>query len=155
MATPTILKGDDTASNGRSIRLTLPDVDIGNGYEVLFELQGMKQTGAYSPGGTIDFNFSREATARLPLGISLGSLRLVKDGLVQTICNTVPVRVTDSVAEAEAAAGGDGSLNTINLAVVVNTCYVPVAAEQLTQASTIAELRAAVNAILAALAGAE
>lgn len=150
MSTPVIMQGDDTAANGRSLVLQLPGAQIGGEYEVAFDLCGVERSGQYVPGGTVSMDFTAEETAAFPLGVQLGVLRLRKGGLSQTISNTVPVLVTDCVARAEAAAL---SGNAINLAVKVNTTYVPVAAEELTQASTIAELRAAVNAILAALAG--
>ena len=151
---PTIMQGDDTAANGRGLRLRMPDADIGDGFSISLELCGVKRSGAYVPGGALDFNWTREETARFPLGVLYGTVRLEKDGLMQTITNTLPVKVTDCVAEALAAANGGGSGNTIGLDVVVNTGVPKVDKAALTKASTMGDIKALANALLEAINGA-
>lgn len=151
-----ILRGDDTAANGRGIRMRLPDVDVGDGFEILFTLCGVERSGAYEPGGTLVFNYSREETAAFPLGVSYAVARLEKEGLMQTISNTIPVKVTDSVAEAAmAASGGEGSGggNSIGLSVVVNTGVPKIDRAALTKGSSVADIKALANAILDAING--
>ena len=156
---PTILHGDDTAANGRGLRMRLPDTDIGDGFSISFEFCGVTRIGEYVPGGTLDFNWTREETARFPLGVSYGTVRLVKDGLMQTITNTLPVRVTDSVDLANAinsAAGGEAPAgNTIELNVVVNTGVPKIEKEALGAASSMSDIKALANALLAAINGAQ
>lgn len=155
---PAILKGDDTAANGRGLRLRMPDTDIGDGFSISFELCGVKRSGAYVPGGTLDFNWTRAETARFPLGVLYGTVRLEKDGLMQTITNTLPVRVTDcvTVADAIAEAGGGSAPagNSIDLSVVVNTGVPKVDKTALTKASTMGDIKALANALLEAINGA-
>lgn len=154
-----IFKGDDTAANGRGLRMRMPDVDIGSGFTIRFIFCGLERSGAYEPGGTLDFNYSREETALFPLGITYGVVKLEKDGLMQTVSNTVPVKVTDCVDLAtamEAAGGGDAPAgNTIDLNVVVNTGVPKVDRAALTKASSMGDIKALANAILAAINGAE
>ena len=89
---------------------------------------------------------------------SSGTVRLEKDGLMQTITNTLPVRVTDSVTLADAiAAAGGGSApagNTIDVQVIVNTGVPKVDKAALTKASTMGDIKALANAILEAINGA-
>ena len=151
---PTIVRGDDTAANGRGIRLRMPDVDIGDGFSILLSFCGVERSGAYVPGGTLDFNWTREETALFPLGIMYGTVKLEKEGLMQTITNTLPVKVTDCVAEALAAANGGGGGNTISLDVIVNTGVPKVDAAALTKASTMGDIKALANALLEAINGA-
>lgn len=158
MAIPTILKGDDTAANGRGIRLRMPDTDIGDGFTISFTLCGVKRSGAYIPGGTLDFNWTRDETSTFPLGVLYGTVKLEKDGLMQTITNTLPVRVTDSttLADAIAAAGGGSAPagNSIDISVVVNTGVPKVDKAALTKASTMGDIKALANALLEAINGA-
>ena len=102
----TILQGDDTAANGRTVKVRLPAVDIGEGFEIALRMFGTERRGAYSPGGALRFDWTRDETAKFPLGVSYASAELWKEGLMQTITNTIPVRVTDSVVEALRAADG-------------------------------------------------
>lgn len=148
----TIFQGDDTAANGRTIRLRLPDEVIGDGFAISFRLFGLERSGEYEPGGTLEFNYSRQETAAFPLGVTYGEMRLCKGGLEQTISNTVPVRVTDSVAEAYPGDAGAG--NAIDLSVVVNTGVSRIDKAFLTKASSIADIKSLANAILEAINGA-
>ena len=158
MTIPAILKGDDTAANGRGLRLRMPDTDIGEGFSISFELCGVKRSGAYVKGGTLDFNYARTETSRFPLGVSYGIVRLEKDGLMQTITNTLPVRVTDcvTVADAIASAGGGSAPagNSIDLSVVINTGVPKVERPSLDAASSMGDIKALANALLAAINGA-
>lgn len=159
MAIPEIFHGDDTAANGRGLRLRMPDVDIGEGFSISFELCGVKRSGAYVPGGTLNFNWSRAETSRFPLGVLYGTVRLEKDGLMQTITNTLPVRVTDctTIADAIGSAGGGSAPagNSIDLSVVVNTGVPKVDKAALDAAATMGDIKALANALLAAINGAE
>jgi hypothetical protein len=132
-------------------------VDVGEGFEILFTLCGVERSGAYEPGGTLVFNYSREETAAFPLGISYGTAKLEKEGLMQTISNTIPVKVTDSVAEAAMAASGGGDSggggNSIGLSVYVNTGVPKIDRAALTKGSSVADIKALANAILDAING--
>lgn len=143
-----ILQGDDTAANGRTISLKCPDVDIGDGYEIGFDLFGISMRGDYAPGGEITFDYTREQTSKFPLGVSYGRTYLIKDDLMQTISNTIPVLVTDSVERA-----GSGS-QSMNLSVKVHTGVQHIDKEELTTASNNGDVKALVNAILQAINGA-
>ena len=158
MKMPRIFRGDDTAANGRGSRMRMPDADIGDGFEISFELCGVKRSGAYVPGGTLDFNWTREETSAFPLGVLYGTVRLEKDGLMQTITNTLPVKVTDCATVADAISGAGGGQapagNTISIDVVVNTGVPKVDKEALTKASTMGDIKALANAILDAINGA-
>lgn len=157
-AIPVILQGDDTAANGRGLRLRMPDVDIGEGFSILLSFCGVERSGAYVPGGTLDFNWTRDETAKFPLGITYGTVKLEKEGLMQTITNTLPVKVTDCVtlADAIASAGGGNAPagNTIDVQVVINTGVPKVDKGKLTKASTMGDIKALANALLEAINGA-
>lgn len=147
-----IMKGDDTASNKRGIKIQLPDDDIGEGFEVIFELLGIVRRGGYEPGGFLEFNYTREETSAFPLGISFGTVRLAKNDLQQTISNTVPVKVTDAVCDSIAAVkSAEGCKNTIDISVVVNTGIQRIDKASLTQGSSVADIKALANAILEAI----
>ena len=145
----TILQGDDTAANLKTIRLKLPDTDIGSGFRIGFIFQGITKSGDYTPGGTLDFDYTREQTAAFPLGVSYGKTYLERNGLRQYISTTIPVCVTDSVERVAMAT------NDMNLHVTVNTGVPHVDKEALTKASTNADLRELANALLAAINAAE
>ena len=145
----TILQGDDTAANMKSIRLKLPDTEIGSGFTIGFELLGITKEGAYTPGGTLDFDYTREQTAAFPLGVSYGKTYLKKDGFMQTISNTIPVMITDSVERA------NGVNNDVNLSVIVHTGVQHIDKAALTKASTNADIKELANALLAAINAAE
>lgn len=141
----TLLQGDDTAANGKTIRLKMPDVEIGSGFTIGFVFRGITKRGAYVPGGTLSFDYTREQTALFPLGVSFGRTYLEKDNLMQTISNTIPVMITDSVERA------NGQTNDVNLSVTVNTGVPHVDRQALTNASTGADIKALANALLAAI----
>lgn len=141
----TLLQGDDTAANNKTIRLKLPDIIIGDGFIIGFEFQGIVKSGAYTPGGTLSFDYTREQTAKFPLGISYARTYLEKDNLMQTISNTIPVCITDSVSRVA------GQSNDVNLSVTINTGVPHVDKDALTPASTIADIKAFANALLAAI----
>lgn len=155
MSIPRIIQGDDTAANNRGLRLRLPDVDIGDGFTIRLDFCGVSREGPYSQGGTLDFNWTREETASFPLGISCATVKLVKEGLMQTITNTLPVKVTDCVIPEEAVDGGAPSGNSIELNVVVNTGVPKIDRTALTGASTMGDIKALANAILDAINGAQ
>ena len=147
----TIFQGDDTAANGRSIKMRLPDVDIGEGFTIKISLCGVERGGEYEPGGTLTFDYTREETAAFPLGTTYATATLWKDGLMQTISNTIPVRVTDSVVEANGGKPGIG--NEVDLSVSVNTGVPRVDKALLTRASSVGDIKALANAILNAING--
>jgi hypothetical protein len=80
----------------------------------------------------------------------------MEGGALQTITNTIPVRVTDSVVEAlQAANGGSsgGGGNAIDISVAVNTGVPRVDKSELTKASSVGDIKALANAILDAING--
>lgn len=155
MAIPTIIHGDDTAANNRGLRLRIPDADIGEGFSISLDFCGVSREGPYSPGGTLDFNWTREETAAFPLGITYATVKLVKEGLMQTITNTLPVKVTDCVIPEEAVDGEAPAGNTIELNVVVNTGVPKIDKEALGAASSMSDIKALANALLAAINGSQ
>ena len=155
MAIPRIVQGDDTAANNRGLRLRLPDVDIGDGFTIRLDFCGVTREGPYSPGGTLDFNWTRAETASFPLGITYATVKLVKEGLMQTITNTLPVKVTDCVIPEEAVDGGSPAGNSIELNVVVNTGVPKIDRTALTGSSKMGDVKALANAILDAINGAQ
>lgn len=140
-----ILQGDDTAANNRSIKIKLPNEDFGEGFEFVFEFCGLSRRDAYVPGGVATFNYSSSETGRFPLGVSVASLALEKDGARQTVNNAIPVKVTDSSGELS------GVTNEVGLSIVINTAVPHIDNAELTKASTNKELRELVNAIRAAI----
>lgn len=155
MAIPRIVQGDDTAANNRGLRLRLPDVDIGDGFTIRLGFCGVSREGPYSPGGTLDFNWTREETATFPLGVTYATVWLIKEGLMQTVTNTLPVKVTDCVIPDEAVEGSAPAGNSIELNVVVNTGVPKVDKTALTGASTLGDTKSLANAILDAINGAQ
>ena len=140
-----ILQGDDTAANNRSIKIKLPDEDVGEGFEFVFEFCGVARRDAYVPGGTATFNYTRSETGMFPLGVSVGSLAIEKEGFRQTINSSIPIKVTDCADELE------GAKNEVGLSVVINSGVPHVDKDELTKVSTNKELRELVNAILTAI----
>ena len=108
-----ILQGDDTAANNRTITLRLPSDDIGEGFEIGFLFLGIDKSGPYAPGGTLKFDCTREQTSCFPLGIHYAKTYLKKDNLIQTISNSIQVKVTDSADElndnSSPSGGGNGN----------------------------------------------
>lgn len=141
----TMLKGDDTAANNKTIQLRLPDTEIGTSFFIGFELFGIVKKGEYTPGGVLKFDYTRDQTSRFPLGVSYGRTFLEKDGLMQTINNTIPVCVTDCVERVT------GQTNDMNLSVTINTPVPHVDKEALTKDATRWDIKDVVNAVLAAI----
>lgn len=112
MAIPTILKGDATNANGRTVAIHLPDVDL-DGFALRFEYLGIaREFDGLTRGGTVYADFSESETAMFPLGTHFGTLRLGRAGKWHTVSATVPVKVSDNVGEVY---GGDAA--NINLAI--------------------------------------
>lgn len=112
MAIPTILKGDATNANGRTVAIHLPDVDL-DGFALRFEYLGIaREFDGLTRGGTVHADFSESETAMFPLGTHFGTLRLGRAGKWHTVSATVPVKVSDNVGEVY---GGDAA--NINLAI--------------------------------------
>lgn len=140
-----LFQGDDTAANNRSIRIRLPDEDFGEGFEFVFEFCGTSRRDAYVPGGVATFNYTRSETVKFPLGVSVGSLAIEKEGVRQTINSSIPIKVTDCADELT------GVTNEVALSVVINTAVPHIEQTDLTKDSTNKELRELVNAIRAAI----
>ena len=140
-----LFQGDDTAANNRSIRIKLPDEDFGDGFEFVFEFCGVTRRDAYIPGGTAKFNYTRAETSRFPLGVSVGSLAIEKEGVRQTINSAIPIKVTDCADEI------DGAKNEVEISVIINAAVPHIDKAELTKDSTNKELRELVNAIRAAI----
>lgn len=140
-----ILQGDDTAANGREIKMKMPPVDVGEGWEIGFSLCGKTRTAEYVPGSVLAFNFSREETMGFPLGVSFARTYLAKDNLEMTISNNVPVCVTDCVARVTSKD------NAIDLSISVTSPIAKVSADALTKDSTTGDIKALANALLAAI----
>lgn len=143
----TIVRGDDTASNRRTIRFRFPDIDIGSGYVIGFSLLGVTREGDYVRGGGMDIAYTREETAAMPFGVHYGSVYIRKDGLMETITNELPVRVTDSVALAKSA------VDTITLSVTVNTGVRRIDTPALDAESTAGDIKRLANDMRAAING--
>ena len=112
MAIPTILKGDATNANGRTVAIHLPDVDL-DGFALRFEYLGItREFEELTRGGTVYADFSESETALFPLGTHLGTIRLGRAGRWHTVSATVPVKVSDNVGEVY---GGDAA--NINLSI--------------------------------------
>ena len=146
-----ILQGDDTAANNRTITLRLPDEDIGEGFEIGFLFMGIDKTGPYTPGGTLKFDYTREQTACFPLGIHYAKTYLKKDNLMQTISNSIQVKVTDSADELTDKSSPSGGGNGMTLGVTVNTGVPHVDMEELVKSSSVAEIKELANALLRAI----
>lgn len=140
-----LFQGDDTAANNRSIRIRLPDEDFGEGFGFVFEFCGVARRDAYVPGGVATFNYTRAETSGFPLGVSVGSLAIEKEGVCQTINSSIPIKVTDCADELA------GVTNEVELSVVINTAVPHIDKADLTKDSTNKELRELVNAILDAI----
>ena len=112
MAIPTILKGDATNANGRTVAIHLPDEDL-DGFKLRFEYLGItREFEELTRGGTVYADFSESETALFPLGTHLGTIRLGRAGRWHTVSATVPVKVSDNVGEVY---GGDAA--NINLSI--------------------------------------
>lgn len=146
-----ILQGDDTAANNRTITLRLPDEDIGTGFEIGFSFMGIDKSGSYVPGGTLKFDYTRAETSRFPLGIHYAKTYLKKDNLMQTISNSIQVKVTDSADEMGCGSTPSGGGNGMTLGVTVNTGVPHVDMDELVKSSSIAEIKALANALLRAV----
>lgn len=141
----TLLQGDDTSANNKTIRLLLPDKEVGSGYSIEFVFLGLSRSGTYVPGGEITFDYTAAETGKFPLGISYGRMYLKKNGLRESITANLPVCVTDCIERVNMAT------NTINLSVKINTAVPHVDKQPLTTKSTPAEVKALANALLAAV----
>jgi hypothetical protein len=149
----TILQGDDTAALGKTIRLGLPAADLGDGATVGFSFQDVAKTADYAPGGFLSFDYAAAETDGFPLGVSYGTLYIVKDGLRLTLSNRVAVKVTDCTEEVY------GASNDIPVSLGIKSGYFAAvlaasepAPEPLTIDSPDRARRALVNALRAALA---
>ena len=112
MAIPTILKGDATNANGRTVAIPLPDEDL-DGFKLRFEYLGItREFEELTRGGTVYADFSESETALFPIGTHLGTIRLGRAGRWHTVSATVPVKVSDNVGEVY---GGDAA--NINLSI--------------------------------------
>ena len=112
MAIPTILKGDATNANGRTVAIHLPDEDL-DGFKLRFEYLGItREFEELTRGGTVYADFSESETALFPLGTHLGTIRLGRAGRWHMVSATVPVKVSDNVGEVY---GGDAA--NINLSI--------------------------------------
>lgn len=112
MAIPTILKGDATNANGRTVAIHLPDENL-DGFTLRFEYLGItREFDRLTGGGTVHADFSESETAMFPLGTHFGTIRLGRAGKWHTVSATVPVKVSDNVGEVY---GGDAA--NINLSI--------------------------------------
>lgn len=102
-----IYKGDSTNAGGRAILIALPEDENFDGEAVAFEFLG-KRIVEENPeaGGSIRVEFTAEETARMPLGTHFARLSIIHAGAEHTVSATIPIKVTDDVAEVY---GGDAS----------------------------------------------
>lgn len=102
-----IYKGDSTNAGGRAILIALPEDENFDGEAVAFEFLG-KRIVEDNPeaGGSIRVEFTAEETARMPLGTHFARLSIIHAGAEHTVSATIPIKVTDDVADVY---GGDAS----------------------------------------------
>ena len=103
MAIPVIYKGDDTDFRGSSnlvIRLS-SEIDLSGCY-VEFTFLGQKRTFRGNAClSAIPFVFTAAETAMMPVGTHKARIRLIdSDGRVQTVDDSIRIRVTDNLKEA-------------------------------------------------------
>lgn len=140
-----ILRGDDTAANGHTLSMRLPVIDIERGYTLTFVLDGIVTELGDVTSGTFEWNYTSEQTSGMCYGVHLASLILSNGELRQTVSNTIPVVVTDSVDEAY------GTDSTVNANVVLNGVIPHINIDALTTANNVGDVKAKFNALLAIL----
>lgn len=116
----TIFKGDDTGGLlGKAVKVTVnTSVDL-SGCVVYFDLGGVsrKFEGVHD-GDELNLFYSHNETAAFPLGMMMGVLYAVDaSGKIRTFTNTIPVKVTDVVAECY---GADASQVTVTIRAAVS-----------------------------------
>lgn len=140
-----ILKGDATNVANRNLTMTLPELSIASGFSLWLTFLGIETELGDVTEQELVWNYTAEQTASMPLGIHFAVLRLKKDGLIQTVSNTIPIEVSDCVSEVYDT---DPSINAnIKLCGVIPRIDI----ENLTRANTTGDVKEAFNALLAIL----
>ena len=141
----TIFQGEDVAANSRVVSITFPTLSVPDGFTARFFFNGIEKCAAFRSGGRLLLNYTRDETARFPLGISYGSL-WIEDASGLRFCakSAIPVLVTDCVERV----AGDAE---VPFEVTLNILAKPIDVEKLEKASTISEVKAAVNAIVSSI----
>ena len=141
----TIFQGEDTAANSRVVSITFPTLSVPDGFKARFFFNGIEKCAAFRSGGRLRLNYTRDETARFPLGISYGTL-WIEDAMGLRFCakSAVPILVTDCVERT-----GDG--DSVPFVATLNVIAKPIEVEKLEKASTISEVKAAVNAIVSSI----
>ena len=141
----TIFQGEDVAANSRVVSITFPTLSVPDGFTARFFFNGVEKCAAFRSGGRLRLNYSHDETARFPLGISYGSL-WIEDAMGLRFCvkSAVPILVTDCAERT-----GDG--DSVPFVATLNVIARPIDVEKLEKASTISEVKAAVNAIVSSI----
>lgn len=144
-----IFKGDATNVNGRNLTLNLPYLNISTGYSLSIEYLGIETELGDVTSRTLQWNYTSEETAGMPLGIHFATIRLKKQTasstFVQTVSNTIPIEVSDCVSEVYETEP------SINANITLNGVIPQIDIEALTRADTTGDVKAAFNALLAIL----
>lgn len=141
----TIFQGEDVAANSRVVSITFPTLSVPDGFTARFFFNGVEKCAAFRSGGRLRLNYTRDETARFPLGVSYGTL-WIEDAMGLRFCakSAVPILVTDCAERT-----GDG--DSVPFVATLNVIAKPIDVEKLEKASTISEVKAAVNAIVSSI----
>lgn len=139
-----ILKGDDTGANNRSLKMVLPTLNISSGYRLKLVFEGIETDLGDVTSGTIEWNYSKSQTSNFKYGIHFASLILYRNDLSQTVSNTIPICITDSVEDVYGP-------NELNVCVKLNGVIPFIDISELKRADTNGDIKAAFNALLAIL----
>ena len=141
-----IFQGEDVAANSRVVSITFPTLSVPDGFTARFFFNGIEKCAAFRSGGKLRLNYTRDETARFPLGISYGTL-WIEDAMGLRFCakSAVPILVTDCVERTE------GGSESVPFVATLNVIARPMDVAKLEKASTIADVKAAVNAIVSSI----
>lgn len=140
-----IFRGDATNVAGRNLTLNLPTIDISSGYTLSLEFLGIVTELGDVTSRILTWNYSAEQTSGMPLGIHFATLRLKNGVLIQTVSNTIPIEISDSVEEVYDVEP------SVNANITLNGCIPRINIQNLTRADTNGDIKTAFNELLAIL----